>query len=48
VRRRGGLVISDIAGPAGWAEGMEALIERVEEEEDRDRLLSKRHDHNAA
>ena len=48
VRRRGGLVISDTAGPAGWAEGMEALIERVEEEEDRDRLLSKRHDHNAA
>ena len=48
VRRRGGLVISDIAGPAGWAEGMEALIERVEEEEDRDRFLSKRHDHNAA
>ena len=48
VRRRGGLVISDIAGPAGWAEGMEALTARVEEEEDRDRLLSKRHDHNAA
>ena len=48
VRRRGGLVISDIAGPAGWAEGIEALIGRVEEEEDRDRLLSKRHDHNAA
>jgi len=48
VRRRGGLVISDIEGPAGWAEGMEALIERVKEEEDRDRLLSKRHDHNAA
>jgi hypothetical protein len=48
VRRRGGLVISDTEGPAGWAEGMEALIERVEEEEDRGRLLSKRHDHNAA
>ena len=48
VRRRGGLVISDIAGPAGWAEGMEALIQRVQEEEDRDRLLSERHDHNAA
>jgi mannosyl-3-phosphoglycerate phosphatase len=48
VRRRGGLVISDIAGPTGWAEGMEALIARVKEEEDRDRLLSKRHDHNAA
>jgi predicted mannosyl-3-phosphoglycerate phosphatase (HAD superfamily) len=48
VRRRGGLVISDIAGPTGWAEGMEALIARVKEEEDRDRLLSKRHDHYAA
>ena len=48
VRRRGGLVISDIAGPTGWAEGMEALIARVKEEEDRDRLLPKRHDHNAA
>ena len=48
VRRQGGLVISDIEGPAGWAEGIEALIERVEEEEDRGRLLSKRHDHNAA
>jgi len=48
VRRRGGLVISDLVGPAGWAEGIEALIGRVEEEEDRDRLLSKRHDHNAA
>ena len=48
VRRRGGLVISDTAGPAGWAEGMEALITRVEEEEDRDRLLSKRHHHYAA
>ncbi len=48
VRRQGGLVISDTVGPAGWAEGMEALIERVEEEEDRGRLLPKRHDHNAA
>ena len=48
VRRRGGLLISDTAGPAGWAEGMEALIKRVEEEEDRDRLLSKRYDHYAA
>ena len=48
VRRQGGLVISDTEGPAGWAEGIEALIERVEEEEDRGRLLSKRHDHNAA
>ena len=48
VRRRNGLVISDAMGPTGWAEGMEALIARVEEEEDRDRLLSKRHDHNAA
>jgi hypothetical protein len=35
-------------GPAGWAEGLEALITRVEEEEDRDRLLSKRHHHYAA
>jgi hypothetical protein len=48
VRRQGGLVISDAVGPAGWAEGMEALIARVEEEEHRDRLLSKRHDHYAA
>ena len=48
VRRQGGLVISDAIGPAGWAEGMEALIARVKEEEDRDRLLSKRHDHYAA
>ena len=48
VRRQGGLVISDTEGPAGWAEGIEALVERVEEEEDRGRLLSKRHDHNAA
>ena len=48
VRRQGGLVISDTEGPAGWAEGMEVLIERVEEEEVRGRLLSKRHDHNAA
>ena len=48
VRRQGGLVNSDTEGPAGWAEGIEALIERVEEEEDRGRLLSKRHDHNAA
>ena len=48
VRRQGGLVISDTEGPAGWAEGIEALIERVEEEEDRGRLLSKRHDHHAA
>ena len=48
VRRQGGLVISDAVGPAGWAEGMEALIARVEEEEHRDRLLSERHDHYAA
>ena len=47
-KRQGGLVISDAMGPAGWAEGIEALIARVEEEEDRGRLLSKRHDHNAA
>ena len=47
VRRQGALVISDSVGPAGWAEGMEALIARMEEE-DRGRLLSKRHDHNAA
>ena len=48
VRRRGGLMISDVAGPAGWAEGIDALIERAEEEEDRGRFLSKRHDHNVA
>jgi mannosyl-3-phosphoglycerate phosphatase len=48
VRRQCRLVISDAMGPAGWAEGIEALIERVEEEEGRGRLLSKRHDHNAA
>ena len=47
-KRSGGMVISDNFGPAGWAEGIEALIARVEEEEDRGRLLSKRHDHNAA
>ena len=47
-RRAGGMVISDNFGPAGWAEGIEALVARVEEEEDRGRLLSKRHDHNAA
>ena len=47
-KRAGGMVISDNFGPAGWAEGIEALIVRVEEEEDRGRLLSKRHDHNAA
>jgi mannosyl-3-phosphoglycerate phosphatase len=46
-KRVGGLVISDSFGPTGWAEGMDALIARVEEEE-RGRLLSKRHDHNAA
>ena len=47
-KRRGGMVISDAVGPEGWVEGIDALISRIEEEEDRDRLLSKRHDHNAA
>ena len=47
-RRAGGMVISDNFGPAGWAEGVETLIARAEEEEDRGRLLSKRHDHDAA
>jgi mannosyl-3-phosphoglycerate phosphatase len=47
-KRAGGIVISDQIGPAGWAEGIEMLIERLEEEEDRGRLLSQRHDHNAA
>ena len=48
LRRQGGLAISDTEGPVGWAQGIEALIKRVEEEEDRGRLLSKRHDHNGA
>lgn len=47
-KRQGGLVISDAMGPAGWAEGIEALIARVEDEEDRSRLLSKGYDHTAA
>jgi predicted mannosyl-3-phosphoglycerate phosphatase (HAD superfamily) len=47
-KRRGGMVISDAVGPEGWVEGIDALISRIEEEEDRGRLLSKRHDHNAA
>ncbi len=46
-KRAGGMVISDNFGPAGWAEGIEALITRVEEE-GRGRFLSKRHDHDAA
>jgi len=41
-------VISDLFGPAGWAEGIEILIEGLEEEEERGRLLSKRHNHDAA
>jgi len=47
-KRSGGMVISDAVGPVGWAEGIDALIARIEEEEDRGRLLSKRHDYNAA
>ena len=47
-KRATGMVISDNFGPAGWAEGIEALVARVEEEDDRGRLLSKRHDHDAA
>ena len=33
-KRAGGMVINDNFGPAGWAEGIEALVARVEEEED--------------
>ena len=47
-KRATGMVISDNFGPAGWAEGIEALVARAEEEDDRGRLLSKRHDHDAA
>ena len=47
-KRAGGIVISDLFGPAGWAEGIEILIEGLEEEEERGRLLSKRHNHDAA
>ena len=46
-KRSEGLVISDAVGPAGWAEGIEALIERIEEENGIGRLLSERDDHNA-
>lgn len=47
-KRAGGIVISDLFGPAGWAEGIEILIEGLEEEEERGRFLSKRHNHDAA
>ena len=46
--RTRGLVISDQMGPAGWAEGIEALLARIEEEESYGRFLPKRHDNNAA
>lgn len=48
LKRAGGLVISDEFGPAGWSEGIEILLERVQEERDSGRFLSKRHDHDAA
>ena len=48
LKRRGGIVISEALGPAGWAEGIEALIVRAEKESDHDRLLSKRLDNHAA
>lgn len=48
LKRAGGLVISDQLGPAGWSEGIETLLERLEEERYSGRFLSKRHDYNAA
>ena len=48
LKRAGGLVISDEFGPAGWSEGIEILLDRVEEERASGRFLPKRHDHNAA
>ena len=48
LKRRSGIVISEALGPAGWAEGIGALIARAEKESDHDRLLSKRLDHHAA
>jgi mannosyl-3-phosphoglycerate phosphatase len=48
LKRAGGLVISDEFGPTGWAEGIEALLDRAQEERDSGRFLPKRHNHNAA
>jgi mannosyl-3-phosphoglycerate phosphatase len=48
LKRAGGLVISDGSGPAGWSEGIEILLERLEEERASGRFLPKRHDYNAA
>ena len=48
LERRDGIVISEALGPAGWAEGIGALITRAEKESDHDRLLSKRLDNHAA
>jgi len=48
LERRDGYVISEALGPAGWAEGIRALIVSTEKESDHDRLLSKRfHNHTA-
>jgi mannosyl-3-phosphoglycerate phosphatase len=48
LKRRSGIVVSEALGPAGWAEGIRALIARAEKESDHDRLLSKRLDNHAA
>jgi len=48
LKRRSGIVVSEALGPAGWAEGIGALIARAEKESDHDRLLSKRLDNHAA
>ncbi|MDA7595465.1 HAD-IIB family hydrolase [Luminiphilus sp.] len=48
LERCSGVVVSEAMGPAGWAEGIEALILRAEQESDHERLLSKRLDNHAA
>lgn len=48
LNRRSGILVSEALGPAGWAEGIGALITRAEKESDHDRLLSKRLDNHAA
>ena len=48
LNRRSGILVSEALGPAGWAQGIGALIARAEKESDHDRLLSKRLDNHAA
>ena len=48
IRRAGGLVISDQVGPAGWSEGIEILLDHLDEEGASGRFLPKRHNYNAA